>query len=219
MSGERELGLRVVTILHGGTHAGREHHWVGIPTVLYLPVLPVLTVTKSARYEKRPTRRVSLSSMAMGSGRRGSGRGIRYESWAPRSTPKRTLGDPAPDPPSRAVCGESTCHTLECLTLKVREKFRRSFVTDLAKFRHLFIRQPIGFVTRATGPDLAYYIHVCQLQFVLSAIGDNLVIRSPQRSSQPPWPRCVSHGRRGGVPRDRPRPASGQLAKRLVHAS
>jgi hypothetical protein len=36
--------------------------------------------------------------------------------------------------------------TLECLTLKMREKVRRSFVTDLAKFRHIFIRQPVGFV-------------------------------------------------------------------------
>ena len=38
-----------------------------------------------------------------------------------------------------------------CLTLKVREKFRRSFVTDLTKFRHLFIRQPVGFVSQSTG--------------------------------------------------------------------
>ena len=40
----------------------------------------------------------------------------------------------------------------------MREKVRRSFVTDLAGFRHLFIRQPGGFVIRATGPDLAYDI-------------------------------------------------------------
>ncbi len=40
----------------------------------------------------------------------------------------------------------------------MREKVRRSFVTDLAGFRHLFIRQPEGFVIRATGPDLAYDI-------------------------------------------------------------
>jgi hypothetical protein len=28
-------------------------------------------------------------------------------------------------------------------------------ITDLAKFRHLFIRQSVGFVNMATGPDLA----------------------------------------------------------------
>ena len=39
---------------------------------------------------------------------------------------------------------ESRRVTLECQTLKVREPVRRSFVTDLAKFRHLFIRQPGG---------------------------------------------------------------------------
>ena len=53
---------------------------------------------------------------------------------------------------------ESRRVTLECQTLKMREKVRRSFVTDLAGFRHLFIRQPEGFVIRATGPDLAYHI-------------------------------------------------------------
>ena len=42
----------------------------------------------------------------------------------------------------------------------MREKVRRSFVTDLAGFRHLFIRQPEGFVIRATGPDLAYDIGI-----------------------------------------------------------
>ena len=42
----------------------------------------------------------------------------------------------------------------------MREKVRRSFVTDLAGFRHLFIRQPEGFVIRATGPDLAYDIDI-----------------------------------------------------------
>ena len=42
----------------------------------------------------------------------------------------------------------------------MREKVRRSFVTDLAGFRHLFIRQPEGFVIRATGPDLAYNIEI-----------------------------------------------------------
>ena len=54
-------------------------------------------------------------------------------------------------------CEESPVRysTLECQTLKMREKVRRSFVTDLAGFRHLFIRQPEGFVIRATGPDLA----------------------------------------------------------------
>ena len=33
----------------------------------------------------------------------------------------------------------------------MRERVRQSFVTDLAGFRHLRIRQPGGFVTRATG--------------------------------------------------------------------
>ncbi len=63
-----------------------------------------------------------------------------------------TLGDPTRPPEPRF---ESRRVTLECLTLKMREKVRRSFVTDLAGFRHLFIRQPEGFVIRATGPDLA----------------------------------------------------------------
>ena len=54
--------------------------------------------------------------------------------------------DPTPEPKI-----ESRRVTLECQTLKVREPVRRSFVTDLAKFRHLFIRQPGGFVTRVTG--------------------------------------------------------------------
>ena len=57
---------------------------------------------------------------------------------------------------------ESRRVTLECETLKVREPVRRSFVTDLAKFRHLFIRQPGGFVTRVTGSkspkDIAYIV-------------------------------------------------------------
>jgi hypothetical protein len=130
---------------------------------------------KSAQHGASP-----LSSM--GSGRRGSGRGIRYESWAPRSrsgrvgsglkrvqeiqcrfrentplgpTPKLTsevnpeVGPKSDPPPGPRF--ESRRVTLECLTLKVREKVRRSFVTDLAGFRHLFIRQPGGFVTRSTG--------------------------------------------------------------------
>jgi hypothetical protein len=126
---------------------------------------------KSAQHGASP-----LSSM--GSGRRGSGRGIRYGNWAPRSrsgrvgsglkrvqeiqcrfrentppptllrprprpprsTPKRTLGDWTRPPGPRF---ESRRVTLECLTLKMREKVRRSFVTDLAKFRHLFIRQSV----------------------------------------------------------------------------
>ena len=33
----------------------------------------------------------------------------------------------------------------------MREPVRRSFVTDLPEFRHLFIRQPVGSVNRATG--------------------------------------------------------------------
>jgi len=45
---------------------------------------------------------------------------------------------------------ESRRVTLECQTLKVRERVRRSFVIDLAGFRHLLIRQHGGFVTRAT---------------------------------------------------------------------
>jgi hypothetical protein len=45
---------------------------------------------------------------------------------------------------------ESRRVTLECQTLKVRERVRRSFVIDLAGFRHLRIRQQGGFVTRAT---------------------------------------------------------------------
>jgi hypothetical protein len=53
---------------------------------------------------------------------------------------------------------ESRRVTLECLTLKVREKFRRSFVTDHAGFRHLFIRQPVGFVTRVSGTRPPYHI-------------------------------------------------------------
>ena len=40
---------------------------------------------------------------------------------------------------------ESRRVTLECQTLKVWEPVRRSFVTDLAGFRHLRIRQPWGF--------------------------------------------------------------------------
>jgi hypothetical protein len=114
---------------------------------------------KSAQHGASP-----LSSM--GSGRRGSGRvgsGLkrvqeiqcRFRKNTPpptptptsESTPKRTLGDrtrpPGPMFESRRV-------TLECLTLKMREKVRRSFVTDLAVFRHLFIRQPVGFVIRTT---------------------------------------------------------------------
>ena len=137
---------------------------------------------ESAQHDASP-----LSSM--GSGRRGSGRGIRYENWAPRSRSGRVgsglkrvqeiqcrfrentpLG-PTPladlrgqprgrnkirdDPMSRF---ESRRVTLECQTLKVREKVRRSFVTDLAKFRHLFIRQSVGFVTESTGSKSPYYI-------------------------------------------------------------
>ena len=40
----------------------------------------------------------------------------------------------------------------------MREKVRRSFVTDLAGFRHLFIRQPVGFVTESTGSKPPKYI-------------------------------------------------------------
>ena len=119
---------------------------------------------------------------SMGSGRRGSGRGIGYENWAPRSrsgrvgsglkrvqeiqcrfrentpppTPTTTSEvNPSADPGDRTRPPgprfESRRVTLECQTLKMREKVRRSFVTDLAGFRHLFIRQPGGFVIRATG--------------------------------------------------------------------
>ena len=56
------------------------------------------------------------------------------------STPPRTLGDPT-HPPSRRLRHESRRVTLECQTLKVRETDRRSFVTDLAGFRHIRIRQ------------------------------------------------------------------------------
>jgi hypothetical protein len=56
----------------------------------------------------------------------------------------RTLGDRTRPPGPRF---ESRRVTLECQTLKMREKVRRSFVTDLAGFRRLFIRQPEGFVT------------------------------------------------------------------------
>jgi hypothetical protein len=51
----------------------------------------------------------------------------------PTPNPRR----PGPDPPSRRLrvdeshAEQSTVQTLECQTLKVREKFRRSFVTSL----------------------------------------------------------------------------------------
>ena len=71
----------------------------------------------------------------------------------------RTLGDPTRPPEPRFA--ESTGRrgggaALECQTLEVRERVRRSFVTDLAGFRHLRIRQPLGLSSLGLrGPDLA----------------------------------------------------------------
>jgi len=44
------------------------------------------------------------------------------------------------------------------LTLKVREKIRQSFVTDLTKFRNFFIRQSVCFVSQSTGRKPPYDI-------------------------------------------------------------
>ena len=149
---------------------------------------------------------------SMGSGRRGSGRGIGYENWAPRSrsgrvgsglkrvqeiqcrfrentppptptpTPKLTF-EVKPQLPShpREPRFESRRVTLECQTLKMREKVRRSFVTDLAGFRHLFIRQPGGFVIRATGTQSPYYIGGAHGERTESADGSHGPTSRPDR--------------------------------------
>ena len=63
-------------------------------------------------------------------------------STPPRSNPKRP--DPiSPEPIQPKIESRRRRVTLECQALKVRERFRRSLVTDLAGFCHLFIRQSV----------------------------------------------------------------------------
>ena len=101
------------------------------------------------------------SEVVVGSGRVGSeaspGNPVSFPGkHPPPSDPEADLrGQPTPTPrrpdPTPWPKTESRRVTLECQTLKVREPVRRSFVTDLPEFRHLFIRKPVDSVNMATG--------------------------------------------------------------------